>query len=58
MSRCGGELDYRKGGVALLVDEGRTLRLWGSESEAIQIALRFAQQKLGSTRSLSGPAHF
>ncbi|KAE8754235.1 relaxase/mobilization nuclease domain-containing protein [Paraburkholderia madseniana] len=56
--RAGGEVDYRKEGVAFLVDEGRTLRLWDSEREAIEIALRFAQQKFGSTLSLSGPEPF
>ncbi|CAE6887287.1 LPD7 domain-containing protein [Paraburkholderia domus] len=56
--RAGGEVDYRKDGVAFLVDEGRTLRLWESEREAIEIALRFAQQKFGSTLSLSGPEAF
>jgi hypothetical protein len=56
--RASGEVDYRKDGVAFLVDEGRTLRLWDSEREAIEIALRFAQQKFGSTLSLSGPDDF
>lgn len=56
--RAGGEVDYRKDGVAFLVDEGRTLRLWDSEHEAIEIALHFAQQKFGSTLSLSGPEAF
>lgn len=39
-----GEVDYRKDGVAFLVDEGRTLRLWDSEREAIELALRFAHR--------------
>jgi hypothetical protein len=56
--RPNGEVDYRKDGVAFLVDEGRTLRLWDSEREAIEIALRFAQQKFGATLSLSGPEAF
>ncbi|MDR6495199.1 hypothetical protein J2797_005115 [Paraburkholderia terricola] len=56
--RASGEVDYRKDGAAFLVDEGRTLRLWDSEREAIEIALRFAQQKFGSTLSLSGPDAF
>jgi hypothetical protein len=56
--RASGEVDYRKDGTAFLVDEGRTLRLWDSEREAIEIALRFAQQKFGSTLSLSGPDDF
>ncbi|MDR6412221.1 UNVERIFIED_ORG: hypothetical protein ABIC62_005703 [Burkholderia sp. 1595] len=56
--RPSGEVDYRKDGAAFLVDEGRTLRLWDSEREAIEIALRFAQQKFGSTLSLSGPEAF
>ncbi len=56
--RASGEVDYRKDGAAFLVDEGRTLRLWDSEREAIEIALRFAQQKFGSTLSLSGPEAF
>jgi hypothetical protein len=56
--RPNGKVDYRKDGVAFLVDEGRTLRLWDSEREAIEIALRFAQQKFGATLSLSGPEAF
>ncbi|MFM0671549.1 LPD7 domain-containing protein [Paraburkholderia sediminicola] len=56
--RASGEVDYRKDGVAFLVDEGRTLRLWDSERKAIEIALHFAQQKFGSTLSLSGPEAF
>ncbi|CAE6867577.1 hypothetical protein R69746_08195 [Paraburkholderia aspalathi] len=56
--RASGEVDYRKDGAVFLVDEGRTLRLWDSEREAIEIALRFAQQKFGGTLSLSGPDDF
>ncbi|SOE53990.1 Relaxase/Mobilisation nuclease domain-containing protein [Burkholderia sp. OK233] len=56
--RASGEVDYRKDGVEFLVDEGRTLRLWDSEREAIEIALHFAQQKFGSALSLSGPEAF
>jgi hypothetical protein len=53
-----GEVEYRRDGTAFLVDEGRTLRLWDSEREAIELALRFAQQKFGSTLSLTGPQDF
>jgi len=53
-----GEVEYRRDGAAFLVDEGRTLRLWDSEREAIELALRFAQQKFGSTLSLTGPEAF
>ncbi|MGF6971750.1 hypothetical protein QFZ94_000177 [Paraburkholderia sp. JPY465] len=53
-----GEVEYRRDGTAFLVDEGRTLRLWDSEREAIELALRFAQQKFGSTLSLTGPGDF
>ncbi|WP_321899481.1 LPD7 domain-containing protein [Paraburkholderia heleia] len=56
--RASGEVDYLKDGAAFLVDEGRTLRLWSSERDAIEIALRFAQQKFGATLSLSGPEDF
>lgn len=56
--RANGEVDYLKDGAVLLVDEGRTLRLWNSERDAIEIALRFAQQKFGATLSLSGPENF
>ncbi|ACC76497.1 LPD7 domain-containing protein [Paraburkholderia caribensis] len=56
--RASGEVDYRKDGTAFLVDEGRSLRLWDSERDAIEIALRFAQQKFGATLSLSGPEAF
>jgi hypothetical protein len=53
-----GEVEYRRDGAAFLVDEGRTLRLWDNEREAIELALRFAQQKFGSTLSLTGPQDF
>jgi hypothetical protein len=53
-----GEVDYLKDGAAFLVDEGRSIRLWDAESEAIELALRFARQKFGSTLSLSGPESF
>ncbi|MEM5389784.1 LPD7 domain-containing protein [Paraburkholderia phymatum] len=56
--RSTGEVDYRKDGMAVFVDEGRTLRLWDGEREATGIALRFAQQKFGATLSLSGPEAF
>jgi len=56
--QANGDVDYRKDGAALLVDEGRSLRLWDSERDAIEIALRFAQQKFGATLSLSGPEEF
>ncbi|RKE23729.1 hypothetical protein B0G76_8409 [Paraburkholderia sp. BL23I1N1] len=56
--RASGEVDYRKNGATFLVDEGRTLRLWDSGREAIEVALRFAQQKFGGTLSLSGPEDF
>ena len=53
-----GNVDYRKDGAALFVDEGRTLRLWDQERDALEIALRFAQQKFGSSLTLSGPEAF
>ncbi|WP_454875042.1 LPD7 domain-containing protein [Paraburkholderia xenovorans] len=53
-----GNVDYRKDGAALFVDEGRTLRLWDQERDALEIALRFAQQKFGSTLTLTGPEAF
>jgi hypothetical protein len=56
--RASGEVDYRKDGAAFLVDEGSSLRLWDGERDAIEIALRFAQQKFGATLSLSGPETF
>lgn len=56
--RASGEVDYRKDGMAFMVDEGRALRLWDSEREAVEIALRFAQQRFGATLSLSGPEAF
>lgn len=56
--RANGNVDYLKDGAALLVDEGRALRLWDSERDAIEIALRFAHQKFGRTLSLSGPEDF
>ncbi|WP_137959696.1 LPD7 domain-containing protein [Burkholderia sp. 4M9327F10] len=53
-----GNVDYRKDGAALFVDEGRTLRLWDQERDALEIALRFAQQKFGSSLALTGPEAF
>jgi len=53
-----GNVDYRKDGAALFVDEGRTLRLWDQEREALEIALRFAQQKFGPLLTLTGPEAF
>jgi Large polyvalent protein-associated domain 7 len=53
-----GNVDYRKDGAALFVDEGRTLRLWDQEREALEIALRFAQQKFGPSLTLTGPEAF
>ncbi|WP_371883218.1 LPD7 domain-containing protein [Caballeronia sp. S22] len=53
-----GNVDYRKDGAALFVDEGRTLRLWNQEREALEIALRFAQQKFGPSLALTGPEVF
>jgi Large polyvalent protein-associated domain 7 len=56
--RANGDVDYRRDGAAFLVDEGRTLRLWDDQRDAIELALRFAQQKFGSTLSLSGADAF
>lgn len=53
-----GNVDYRKDGAALFVDEGRTLRLWDQERDALEIALRFAQQKFGPSLTLAGPEAF
>ena len=53
-----GNVDYRKDGAALFVDEGRTLRLWDQERDALEIALRFAQQKFGASLTLTGPEAF
>ncbi|TDG02073.1 relaxase [Paraburkholderia guartelaensis] len=53
-----GEIEYRRDGAAFLVDEGRTLRLWDGERQALELALRLAQQKFGSMLSLSGPEVF
>ncbi|CAE6861215.1 hypothetical protein R75465_07673 [Paraburkholderia aspalathi] len=53
-----GDVDYRKDGAALFVDEGRTLRLWDQERDALEIALRFALQKFGSPLTLTGPEAF
>jgi len=56
--RANGDVDYRRDGTVFLVDEGRTLRLWDDQRDAIELALRFAQQKFGSTLTLSGPDAF
>ncbi|MFM0515039.1 LPD7 domain-containing protein [Paraburkholderia sp. RL17-373-BIF-A] len=53
-----GDVTYRRDGAALLVDEGPSVRLWESDRDAIETALRLAQQKFGQTLILSGPLEF
>jgi len=53
-----GNVDYQRDGVALMVDEGRTVRMWVHDRDAIEIGLRLAQQKFGPTLTLIGPEEF
>jgi hypothetical protein len=36
-------------------DEGRSLRLWESDQQSIELGLRLVQQKFGKTLELTGP---
>jgi hypothetical protein len=53
-----GDVTYKRDGAALLVDEGPSVRLWESDRDAIETALRLAQQKFDQTLTLSGPLEF
>ncbi|MGA7811667.1 LPD7 domain-containing protein, partial [Caballeronia sp.] len=53
-----GNVDYKRDGAALMVDEGRTVRMWVHDRDAIEIGLRLAQQKFGPTLTLTGPEEF
>ena len=53
-----GDVDYKRDGAALMVDEGRTVRMWVHDRDAIEIGLRLAQQKFGPTLTLTGPEEF
>ncbi|MBN3733141.1 LPD7 domain-containing protein, partial [Burkholderia sp. Tr-20390] len=53
-----GDVTYKRNGASMLVDEGRSVRLWESDRDAIETALRLAQQKFGDTLALSGPEEF
>jgi Large polyvalent protein-associated domain 7 len=53
-----GSVDYKRDGAALMVDEGRTVRMWAHDRDAIEIGLRLAQQKFGPTLTLTGPEEF
>jgi hypothetical protein len=53
-----GNVDYKRDGAALMVDEGRTVRMWVYDRDAIEIGLRLAQQKFGPTLTLTGPEEF
>jgi hypothetical protein len=53
-----GDVDYKRDGAALMVDEGRTVRMWVNDRDAIEIGLRLAQQKFGPTLTLTGPEDF
>ncbi|ARU24616.1 penicillin epimerase (plasmid) [Ralstonia solanacearum] len=53
-----GDVEYLRNGDALLVDQGASVRLWQNDQDAIEIALRLAQQKFGPVLELSGPLEF
>ena len=46
----------QRNGAALLVDQGKSVRLWQNDQDAIEIALRLAQQKVEPVLLLSGPS--
>ncbi|MFV8598471.1 LPD7 domain-containing protein [Ralstonia pseudosolanacearum] len=53
-----GDVEYQRNGAALLVDQGKSVRLWQNDQDAIEIALRLAQQKFGPVLELKGPLEF
>ncbi|MCK4140476.1 relaxase [Ralstonia pseudosolanacearum] len=53
-----GDVEYQRNGNALLVDQGTSVRLWQNDQDAIEIALRLAQQKFGPVLDLTGPLAF
>lgn len=53
-----GDVEYLRNGDALLVDQGASVRLWQNDQDAIEIALRLAQQKFGPVLELTGPLEF
>ncbi|WP_346825108.1 LPD7 domain-containing protein (plasmid) [Ralstonia solanacearum] len=53
-----GDVEYKRNGDALLVDQGALVRLWQNDRGAIEIALRLAQQKFGPVLELTGPQEF
>lgn len=53
-----GDVEYQRNGAALLVDQGKSVRLWQNDPGALEIALRLAQQKFGPVLELSGPLEF
>ncbi len=53
-----GDVEYKRNGDALLVDQGASVRLWQNDRDAIEIALRLAQQKFGPVLELTGPQEF
>ena len=53
-----GDVEYQRNGAALLVDQGKSVRLWQNHQDAIEIGLRLAQQKFGPVLELTGPLEF
>ncbi|MGA4422896.1 LPD7 domain-containing protein [Ralstonia nicotianae] len=53
-----GDVEYQRNGTALLVDQGKSVRLWQNDQDAIEIGLRLAQQKFGPVLELTGPLEF
>ena len=53
-----GDVTYLQEGRPVLDDEGRSLRLWDADDEAIELGLRLAQKKFGNTLELTGPEDF
>jgi hypothetical protein len=53
-----GVVTYKRDGVGFLSDEGRSLRVWTADDQAIETALRLAITKFGASVELSGPEAF
>jgi len=53
-----GDVTYKANGRAVIEDEGRSLRIWESDPESIELALRMAQAKFGKVIELTGPDEF
>ena len=53
-----GVVTYQRDGVGFMSDEGRSVRVWTAQDDAIEAALRLSVAKFGVTVTLSGPEPF